>query len=491
MDYLDPKKELRHRILLMVGYVLVAVAITFATIILLYQAYGFGLGKDGTVIQSGLVFVSSQPNPANIYFNNKLNKSRTNARITLPAGVYQLKLTRDGYDSWQRSIDVQGGSVRHFDYPLLIPRSLTTTNLSGYTAAPTLATQSLDKRWLVVSRPEDALSFDVYDLKRPTQAATVITVPKSLVGKTTGAVTWQFVAWADDNNHVLLTRTSAEKTEYVLLDRSDPVQSLNLTSTFDLSANQRLELLNKKYDQYELFDAGAGTLSTLSLKSTTPTIQLDGVLAYRTYGNNEVLYVTAQGATSGKVLLKLIKDSQTFTLHSLPAGSDYLLNLTAYSGTLYVAAGAASENKVYIYKDPLGQLAAQPTHAVSPVQVLHVTTPTYVSFSNNAQFIMAEGGTDFGVYDIENQVGFNYVSKLPLDAPQTHAAWMDGNRLTYVSGGKLVEFDYDNTNRHTLMAASPSYLPAFAPDYADIYVLAPLPGSVELTQTSLLTAADR
>jgi hypothetical protein len=204
-----------------------------------------------------------------------------------------------------------------------------------------------------------------------------------------------------------------------------------------------------------------------------------------------VLYVTAEGATSGKVLVKLIKDSQTFTLHSLPAGSDYLLNLTTYSGTLYVAAGAASENKVYIYKDPLGQLAAQPTHAVTPIQVLHVTTPTYVSFSNNAQFIMAEGGTDFGVYDIENQVGFNYISKLPLDVPQTHAAWMDGDRLTYVSGGKLVEFDYDNTNKHTLMPASAAYLPAFAPDYADIYVLAPAASGVELTQTSLLTAADR
>jgi hypothetical protein len=492
MDYLDPAKQLRHRILLMVGYVLIAVGITIGTIVLLYQAYGFGLGKNGSVIQNGLVFVSSQPHPANIYFDGKLNKSHTNARLTLPAGVYQLKLTRDGYLPWQRSVDVQGGSVRHFDYPFLIPSKLTTTDISSYTAAPSLATQSPDRRWLVVARPTDSFSFDVYDLKHPLEAPTVTTLPKNLLTKAVGTPAWQMVAWADDNNHVLLTRLNAGKTDYVLLDRSTPVESLNLTSTFGLSTTQQLQLLNKKYDQYELFDSANATLSTLTLKTTTPAIQLNGVLAYQTYGDNEILFVTADGAPSGKVLLKLVKGDQTFVLHSLPAGSNYLLDLTTYSGTLYVVAGAASENKLYIYKDPLGQLRLAPTQAVSPVQVLHVTTPTYVSFSNSAQFVMAEGGIDFGVYDIENQLGFNYMSQRPLDAPQAHASWMDGNRLTYVSNGKLVEFDYDNLNGHALVPAGADYLPAFAPDYTYVYTLAPNgSGGVSLTQTSLLTAADR
>jgi len=75
-----------------------------------------------------------------------------------------------------------------------------------------------------------------------------------------------------------------------------------------------------------------------------------------------------------------------------------------------------------------------------------------------------------------------------LDAPQAHASWMDGNRLNYVSGGKLLVFDYDYTNNQTLIAANPTYLPFFAPDYQHMYTLAAgtVAGQISLTQTALL-----
>jgi hypothetical protein len=77
---------------------------------------------------------------------------------------------------------------------------------------------------------------------------------------------------------------------------------------------------------------------------------------------------------------------------------------------------------------------------------------------------------------------------------------MDGDRLTYVSGGKLTVFDYDDTNQQTLVPASAGYLPAFAPDFKFVYTLAPAastpaaaatPGQAALDQTSLLTPADQ
>jgi Tol biopolymer transport system component len=74
----------------------------------------------------------------------------------------------------------------------------------------------------------------------------------------------------------------------------------------------------------------------------------------------------------------------------------------------------------------------------------------------------------------------------------TRASWMDGDRLDYVSGGKLYIFDYDNTNQHLLVSASSNFEPAFSPDYRYVYEIAPTSsGQFELNQTSLLTAADR
>ena len=81
MDFLDPKKRFRHTLLLYSGYLLIGIAIAIATTVLLYEAYGFGLGKDGTVIQKGLLFMSSQPSPASIYIDGKLNSKTTNSFV--------------------------------------------------------------------------------------------------------------------------------------------------------------------------------------------------------------------------------------------------------------------------------------------------------------------------------------------------------------------------------------------------------------------------
>jgi len=489
MDYLDPHKERRHQVVIMVGYVLIAIAIALGTRLLLLQAYGFGLGKDGIIIQNGLTYFSSQPHPARIFLNGKLEPTATNTRLFLPAGIYQAKLDRAGYRLWNRTIELQGGDVQHFDYPLLIPKQLTTKKIQDYTAIPGLFTQSPDRRWLLVEEPKSMTDFKVYDLKNPARPPLALSLPATLLTKATAGENWQLEEWGDDNVHVVLQHNYDGKTEFILLNRTDAIQSVNLNNT--LASNPaKLTLDNKKYDRYYLYDT-SGALRTATLSAPTPVPLLEHVLAYQSYGSNSVLYVTDNGAPAGKVLVKLQTGSQTYNLRSLPAGTTYLVNLTQYSGTLYVALGAVSENKVYIYADPVGQLQSQPKQALTPAQVLHVNGPNYLGFSNNAQFISVEGGNQFGVYDIQNTKGYSYVTPAPLDAPQVHAAWMDGDRLAYVSGGKLLEFDYDGTNLQTLMPADSKFLPAFAPDFKNVYDVAPNAGTAELTQTSLLIPADR
>jgi hypothetical protein len=89
-------------------------------------------------------------------------------------------------------------------------------------------------------------------------------------------------------------------------------------------------------------------------------------------------------------------------------------------------------------------------------------------------------------------MAYHYISSHPLDAPQTHASWMDGDRLTYVSAGKMIIFDYDNTNQQTLVNADSHYEPAFAPNYKFVYNLAPASGEpFDLNQTPLLAPADQ
>ncbi|HUS26718.1 MAG TPA: PEGA domain-containing protein [Nevskiaceae bacterium] len=502
MDFLDPKKQRKQTIRVFVGYGLITVALIMTTIVLLYQAYGFGLDKHGQVIQNGLVFMASQPDPAKIYMNGKLYKDQTDTRMVLPAGQYKFELTRDGYRTWQRAITVEGGSVEHFDYPFLFPTKLTTTTTKRYTTQPGNILQSPDRRWLLAQSTESLATFDVFDLdaKEVATSAKQITLPGNVLTATSGTQSWQLQEWSTDNRRVLLKhlyqKDKQDTFEYVLLDRQEPTQSINLTTTLGTNPTH-IELRDKKYDQYYLYDQTAATLTTATLKEPAPQAYLDHVLAFKSHGSKVMLYATDQGAVQGRAVIRVRDGDKTYTIRQVASGSQYLLDLTEYSGSWYVAAGVSSEDKVYVYQDPVAALSGKPNDVLVPVSILKVPGANYLQFSDNARFIAAENADHFALYDAENDKSYGYQTKLPLDVPQAHATWMDGHRLTYVSKGRVVVFDFDSANKQTLSAANPAFAPLFARNYKFLYTIdaqaasGTSPAQTLLNSTSLLTPQDQ
>jgi PEGA domain len=489
MDFLDPKKRRANEIRLVVGYVLVGITILLGTIVLLYLAYGFSL-NNGKVIQNGLVFVSSRPANGSIVLNGKPT-AQTNARLALPAGTYTMQIIRNGYRTWQRTVAVEGDSVERFDYPLLFPTLLKTTNLSTFSAPPAQATQSPDQRWLLLESADTPGNFSRYDLTKPSLAPVVVNLPSGVLTTATTSAPQQLTvaAWADDNQHVLLKHTYDKTAEYILLDSQSPEKSLNLNNTLKMSPTT-LTLQNKKYDHYFVYDAAAQALSTASLSSPAPVPLLQGVISYATYGNDVVLYATSQHAPAGETAVMLYQNNKNYLIRDVSQAATYLLDLAQYSGSWYLAAGSPAENRVYVYQNPLDFLASDANAVPAPVTVLKVNQPNYLSFSNNAQYVIAENANNFAAYDVQYGQNYTYTTSAPFDAPQAHAAWVDDGLLDYVSGGKLAVFDYDGTNLQTLMPASPAYAPFFAPNYKYVYALAPATAGTQLTSTALRTPAD-
>jgi hypothetical protein len=473
MEFLDPKKQRAHLIRLFTGYILIGTALILTTIILLYQAYGFGF-KNGEVIQSGLIFVSSTPGSANIYVNGKKRSETTNSRLLLPAGQYSFELQRDGYTPWKRAINLEGGAVQRFDYPVLFPSKLVTVTTKKYDIQPRITTQSPDRRWLVVQAANDYRTFEVFDTAKPDKAPISITLPQAVSALPGNLHSWKLVEWSNDNNHVLLQHTATADgpaaSEYILASREKPEESVNLTSTLGTNPT-KIELRDKKYDQYFVYTQDNHRLQTASLSQPSPVLLLEQVLAFKTYGDTMVLYATDKGAESGKSLIKLQDDNKSYTLRTVTANPTYMLELTKYSGDWFMAAGSPVENRTYIYKNPVARLNEKPEATLVPAQVLKADTPNYVSFSDNARFIVTENGQQFSVYDAEYDKRYAFTTKASLDAGQDHARWMDGSRLTYISNGKVEVFDYDNTNGETLSATEAIYGSFFDRNYKVLYAL--------------------
>ncbi|HUB93537.1 MAG TPA: PEGA domain-containing protein [Verrucomicrobiae bacterium] len=504
MDFLDTNYERRSRLTLLTGYCLVTVAIVGAALVLLYQAYGYTLNRQGQVTQSGLVFVSSQPSGSSIYLNGQPYQSQTNARVTIPAGPYNMEITRPGYRNWERPIYVAGGDVQHFDYPLLIPSTLKPTPLSNLSDTPTLVTQSSNHRWLLLDRPDTPGSFTLWDLNNAKQpVSSVITLPADTLTASDSTEGWALEEWASDNRHVVLVHTYTNKGttdhEYILLDTQSPNDSINLTYGLNLSQSQVLSLFDNRTAQAYVYTPEDESLERVNISDGSVVSKLSHVVAYKTYADKEILYVTDQPPngkiTPGQVSVVLQDGQQSYTLRTLPAGApSYDLNLAQYSGDWYVVVAASNDSSVYVYKDPQSQTVTSPDAYPAPWRRMTVNDPTYVAFSSNTQFLLAEGGQKFDVYDLENVDQYVYATQSPIDQPQTHATWMDGDRLMYVSDGKLVIFDYDDRNTQTLMPASAANTPVFDVAYTHAYAVVPNDKNVDesiLTTTPLLTPADQ
>lgn len=484
MDFLDPQKERRNRIALLTGYVLVGLAIAIASIVLLYQTDGYCIDRKGAVDRCGLVFVSSNPSGATVYVDGKAANNQTDMKINLRSGTYDIRLTRDGYRDWQRSVTVAGGDVQRFDYPFLFPKTLQTKTVENYSTAPSSASQSPDRRWVLLTQADQDGTFRLYDIKNPADYTVKdVSVPASVYTAGDGAYSWRVTEWSTDNRHVLLLHTYTQKgaaaQEYILFDRQTPEASQNLTKSLNLSADQQLTLFNKRSTAFYAYDTAAKTLQTMSPEGDPPVaLNLTNVIAYKTYGTDTVLYVTdvppSGNVVSGTVSVVLQQGNRSQVIRLLPQGATtYLLDIAQYANDWYVVVGSSSDTGVRIYKNPFDEVLANSAALPSPIRFLRTTSPTYVSFSDNAQFIMSSNGKQTGVYDIENDDAYTYDLPGQLDSPQTHPLWMDGYRLYFVSSGHAVVLDYDNQNRQTLQPASPDYSLFFNPNYRFVFSLTP------------------
>lgn len=496
MDFLDPKKQRRHGIQLMVGYVLVACAILLSTLILIYYAYGFGVSKNGDLTQKGLVFVSSQPSGAQLYVSGK-RVNNTNTKLNLTAGDYALDISKSGYSPWHRAIEVQGGSVNHFVYPFLFPKKLETTAVKTYDTQPVLTTQSPDRRWLLAMTDSTTATFELFDLNKnqnDIKQPDTFTIPATLLTPSTTPVSWEVMEWSSNNRHVLLKRTFVTKgtnvSEYILIDRQRPDGSHNLTRELNLPQTATVTLRNKQPDRYYIYDSVSQVLSTASLDSPTQETVLGDVLAYKSHGDNRLLYTTGKAAPEGKVGVYFRQNDKDYFLRYLKASDTYLLDVAQYSGDWYMVVASHAESHAFIYRNPTAADTSRQGNGA--IFALHVDQPTSVSFSTNAQFITAQNGTFLHAYDAENKKSYRYELQPPFDSPQTKTTWMDGSHLTYVAGGKQVVMDYDNTNKHALMNADPTYASAFDQRYRYVYSFTkPDTGQgVVLSATALRTPND-
>jgi hypothetical protein len=471
MDFLDPRRRRSHRRRLFIGYILMSIVIAIGTMTILYLAYGYDIDrKTGDLIQNGIVFVDSKPNGANLFLNDIQQGSRTATRMVLPAGTYTIRIERDGYRHWQRTFNLEGGQIQRLVYPLLIPNNFTTTDINLYDALPTLATQSPDRRWVLLQKPGQTYQFDVYDLANPAQVPAVITLPLNLLTNPSQASVLEAIEWSNSNRHLLLKRTFGQSVEFMLFDRENPQESLNINKTLGINP-ALISLKDKKQDQLYFLDTVPGSLRSADLKNRTISAPLAlGVLDYKSYADNIVIYATQENAEAGRTDFRVLENDRTFILKSVSQSEKYVMDVARYDNEWYYVAGGSADNMAFVYENPLPALKKETKTPLIVAAILRLDNPQFVSFSSNTQFIGLQSGNNILSLDLEDRHQYRYTlnHEIPLS---TKLKWMDGHRYFYVVNNQSYMVDFDGSNEQTLVTMKVPIEPFFDRDYDNIFTL--------------------
>ena len=120
MDFEEREKQRRRQMIkVIIAEIGMTISVIAIAVVATLAAMGFFVTGNGKIEQSGLIQIHSMPTGATVEIDGNTVFSRTNLSRSLTPGEHSLKLSRDGYDSWQKTIKMSSGMLLRLYYPRL------------------------------------------------------------------------------------------------------------------------------------------------------------------------------------------------------------------------------------------------------------------------------------------------------------------------------------------------------------------------------------
>ena len=117
-------------------FVLATFLAVFISVVMYARGYRLNLAQ-GTITSTGILSISSNPKPASIYINGELGGA-TDSNISLPYGIYNIEVRKEGYSSWSKQVALKGEIVMSLNAKLFLKNPALTplTNIGVTRAIP-------------------------------------------------------------------------------------------------------------------------------------------------------------------------------------------------------------------------------------------------------------------------------------------------------------------------------------------------------------------
>ena len=440
------KLKRRQSLKVIISEAIMVLAVIITVIILAFIVSGYWLNSDFKVERQGLVQIYSVPTGADVNIDGEPSSwlQRTNTSKTLTSGEHTITLSKEGYDSWTKTINLKEGLLYRLHYPrLFLIDRLSTKVLDANTT--TLATISPDfsdmvlinstTKWSLVNLENDTLEPKNFSIAEYFSDVSVAE------GATTGLFSGKIVDlnWDADGNHILFEIEGESTKEWVLIDVRNIKNSINLSKEFGADFSN-VEILDNSSNNLLAVQNGNLHKIDVSGKSIS-TVLVENVIDFDHY-NNTVLFSAES------------KDSDYY-LGAFKVGDNQITELETFSQPFRVAIVKFYDETYYatICNQVVSLYKESPEFTkVSDYELSFV--PDHRKVGQAGEFIIMYFGDQIATLDMEASDVHEWTIE------NDNFGWLVNDMIYTVSDGELIAYDFDGYNRRVLAKNVSSHFPA-------------------------------
>lgn len=475
-------KELARRTLV---YALMTLTVISLLLLLLSYMFGYKLNpRTLTIEQQALVQYDSFPRGAMVGIDGSDFYTTATKGIIAP-GQHQFSMKLDGYETWQKTLDIRAGTVTHLVYARLVPRQLVTKQMATMPALQSIKFAP-GGRYMAGTGVVNGKPVVYWADVRSASETKLLEAPLQLSGRETEQTTKLLIhEWDASGRYVLVRRhyrsQEADKTQWLRLDREHPEEVIDLSAIAGIDIKHMHYIGTSGDEMYLLQNNGSLRQLSVSGASLSRPLLAD-VESFVLYGNDTISYIGRDAASvvagvwrKGWAKPRIIRQVP----HNVATAAPLLIRASRYfnKDTLVVAQGDAAT----VYRGSLHDTdEAIQEMLQSGKKVSLGRTITAISPNGDGRMIILRDATGFVSYDIERS------SISPQIAAAKELRWLDDFHVWHRDdAGKMILQEFDGANRHALMSVSGEYDATLTPDGKFIYGIAARDGQLQLMQLAM------
>lgn len=459
------RRARRKALRIIITEALMVLTVVVTVIALAFIVSGYWINSNFEVERQGMLQVSSVPTDALVSVDGESPWfQHTNTSKVLTSGEHNITLTKDGYDSWSKTIDIKEFLLYRLNYPRLFLQNRYKETV--YTpSGVTFATISPNHRLLLLTN--NTTDWSLIDLNNEKIEAKTLNIAKAFnidIQKDHQAELFNFTIlaanWDADNNHVLLkVKDENDAINWVLLDVKNPDNSFNITHEFATDFSN-VEILNNSAN--ELLVLRNHNLHKINTSNRhISAVLASNVQSFDHFGTEIVLVAGVDSLD--KTSADSLPEGTEYYVGIIESGSDKIIPITSSQGsTRTLLSEFYGEKYITILENQTISVYKKDKFEKIFTGVLEFV-PDLIKIGHDNEFVFMNAGTNVAALDMEAMIIRDWL------LPAENYGWLDDYMVYSVADGQLNVYDFDGLNHRQLADNVSNHFPVIITENKWLY----------------------